>query len=115
MRSQRPHATVARAALGDSDRTQSESLYASIYHAALMQGVQPETILQFLRVHAYETDFRRRTRSGRQLDGVVGEGTEQVEEKKSETDVTAKTQVPPTNSPLLDATPRIPTGSQGTR
>jgi murein DD-endopeptidase MepM/ murein hydrolase activator NlpD len=61
-------ATVARAALGDSDQTQSESLYASIYHAALMQGVPPETILQFLRVHAYETDFRRRTRSGDAID-----------------------------------------------
>jgi murein DD-endopeptidase MepM/ murein hydrolase activator NlpD len=59
---------IARAALGDSDRAQSTSLYASLYHAALMQGIPPETILQILRVHAYETDFRRRLRSGDTVD-----------------------------------------------
>jgi murein DD-endopeptidase MepM/ murein hydrolase activator NlpD len=61
-------ANPARAGLGDSDQAQSASLYAGIYHAALMHGVPPETILQFLRVHAYETDFRRRTRNGDSID-----------------------------------------------
>jgi murein DD-endopeptidase MepM/ murein hydrolase activator NlpD len=61
-------ANIARAALGDSDQAQSASLYASIYHAALMHGIPTETILQFLRVHAYETDFRRRTRNGDSID-----------------------------------------------
>lgn len=61
-------ANVARAALGDSDQTQSASLYASIYHVALLHSVAAETILQFLRVHAYDTDFRRRTRNGDSID-----------------------------------------------
>jgi murein DD-endopeptidase MepM/ murein hydrolase activator NlpD len=39
------------------------SLYASLYQAGLMQGLQPETIEQILRIHAYETDFRRRARN----------------------------------------------------
>jgi len=43
---------------------QSSSLYASLYAAALAQNVPPETIQQMLRVHAYETDFRRRVQSG---------------------------------------------------
>jgi len=55
---------VARAALGDSDAPQASSLYASLYHAALMQNLPHETILQILRIHAYETDFRRRLRGG---------------------------------------------------
>lgn len=40
------------------------SLYASLYHSALLQGVPTETINQILRIHAYETDFRRRIRNG---------------------------------------------------
>jgi murein DD-endopeptidase MepM/ murein hydrolase activator NlpD len=55
---------VARAALGDGDTPQSSSLYASLYHTALMQNLSDETILQILRIHAYETDFRRRLRGG---------------------------------------------------
>ena len=38
------------------------SLYLSLYQAALSQGLSPEIIDQILRVHAYETDFRRRAR-----------------------------------------------------
>jgi murein DD-endopeptidase MepM/ murein hydrolase activator NlpD len=55
---------MARAALSDSDQPQTSSLYASIYHAGLMQAVPPETIMQILRIHAYDTDFRRRIRAG---------------------------------------------------
>jgi murein DD-endopeptidase MepM/ murein hydrolase activator NlpD len=58
-----------RAVLADSATTpQNASLYASLYHAALVQGVQPETIEQILRIHAYETDFRKRIRGGDQVD-----------------------------------------------
>lgn len=46
------------------DATQASSLYASIYDTALRQGVPPDTILQILRIHAYETDFRQRVRPG---------------------------------------------------
>lgn len=55
---------IARAALGDGDAPQSSSLYAAFYYAGLMQNLTPESILQILRLHAYETDFRRRLRAG---------------------------------------------------
>ncbi len=41
---------------------QAASLYASLYHSALVLGVPPDIIEQILRVHAPETDFRRRAR-----------------------------------------------------
>ncbi len=50
---------LARAANGSADRSKA-SLYASLYTAALSQGLAPETIGQILQVHASETDFRRR-------------------------------------------------------
>jgi murein DD-endopeptidase MepM/ murein hydrolase activator NlpD len=53
---------LARVAM--SDAPQTSSLYASLYHASLLENVPAETIQQILRVHAYETDFRRRLRSG---------------------------------------------------
>jgi murein DD-endopeptidase MepM/ murein hydrolase activator NlpD len=43
---------------------QTNSLYASVYHAALGQELAPEAINHILRIHAYETDFRRRLRAG---------------------------------------------------
>ena len=46
------------------DGTQASTLYASIYNTALRQGVPAETILQILKIHAYETDFRQRVRPG---------------------------------------------------
>jgi murein DD-endopeptidase MepM/ murein hydrolase activator NlpD len=49
---------------GDGDNPQTSSLYASFYHASLVQNIDPETILQILRVHAFDTDFRRRVRPG---------------------------------------------------
>lgn len=57
-------ASVARAGLSDSDQPQASNLYASLYHAALVQSIPPDTILQILRIHAYDTDFRRRVRAG---------------------------------------------------
>lgn len=63
-----PEAQVARPALSDSDQASSSSLYATLYRAALQQGLPQETILQIMRVHAYETDFRRRVRHGDMVD-----------------------------------------------
>lgn len=54
---------LVRLAQADAAQTQSSSLYASIYHAALIQSVPPETIGQILKIHAYETDYRRRLRT----------------------------------------------------
>jgi murein DD-endopeptidase MepM/ murein hydrolase activator NlpD len=53
-----------RAAMAEDDQPQASSLYASLYATAVRQGVGPDVILQILRVHAYETDFRQRVRPG---------------------------------------------------
>jgi murein DD-endopeptidase MepM/ murein hydrolase activator NlpD len=50
------------------DATQASSLYASIYNTAVRQGVPADTILQILKIHAYETDFRQRVRPGDALE-----------------------------------------------
>lgn len=55
---------LARLAMSDSGAPQTSSLYAALYHASLAESVPSETIQQVLRIHAYETDFRRRLRSG---------------------------------------------------
>ena len=55
---------IVRAALGNEDLPQASSIYASLYHAATSQGLSADTIQQILRIHAYETDFRRRVRGG---------------------------------------------------
>ena len=47
---------------GRGDQTTATSLYASLYQAAISQGLAKETIEQILKIHAYETDFRRRAR-----------------------------------------------------
>jgi murein DD-endopeptidase MepM/ murein hydrolase activator NlpD len=49
-------------AVGESDQGQLSSLYAAFYAAGLLQNIPADTIQQMLRVHAYETDFRRRVR-----------------------------------------------------
>ena len=55
--------SAIRAALGGQERGANASLYASLYHASLVQQLTTETIQQVLKVHAYETDFRRRLRA----------------------------------------------------
>jgi murein DD-endopeptidase MepM/ murein hydrolase activator NlpD len=56
--------SLTRLAMSESGAPQTSSLYASLYHASLIESVPTETIQQILRIHAYETDFRRRLRSG---------------------------------------------------
>ena len=51
-------------ASSENESQQQSSLYASFYHAGLVQNLNPETITQILRVHAFDTDFRRRVRAG---------------------------------------------------
>ena len=53
-----------RAEVADDEQPQASSLYASLHHTAARQGLPPEVILQILKVHAYETDFRQRVRAG---------------------------------------------------
>jgi murein DD-endopeptidase MepM/ murein hydrolase activator NlpD len=46
----------------------SASLYANIYQACLSQGLDHERIMLILRLHARETDYRRRVRAGDTLE-----------------------------------------------
>jgi len=55
---------VIRAEVSDDDQPQASSLYASVHSTAERQGIPPDLILQILRIHAYETDFRQRVRVG---------------------------------------------------
>ncbi len=55
---------LARLAMNDSGAPQTSSLYAAFYYASQQESVPAETIQQALRIHAYETDFRKRLRSG---------------------------------------------------
>lgn len=60
---------AVRALLSDDDNAlRSVTLYASLYFALLQQSVDPNLIVQILKVHAYETDYRRRVRAGDQLE-----------------------------------------------
>lgn len=52
----------------EPDQPIASTLYASLYHGALSQGISRDTIMQILRVHAYETDFRRRARGSDTVD-----------------------------------------------
>lgn len=54
---------TAPEATGDTEQAHLSSLYSSFYAAGLIQNIPAETIQQMLRVHAYETDFRRRVRA----------------------------------------------------
>lgn len=55
--------SALRSALKAGSRDTTSSLYASLYHAALVQSMPTETIQQILRIHAYEADYRRRLRA----------------------------------------------------
>jgi murein DD-endopeptidase MepM/ murein hydrolase activator NlpD len=55
---------LASAGLSDADRTSTSSIYASVYYAGLLQHVPQEEIWKIMKIHAAETDFRRRLTSG---------------------------------------------------
>jgi len=52
----------------DGDVAPSSSVYAGFYSAALAGGLDQDTIMQALRIHAYDTDFRRRIHAGDQAE-----------------------------------------------
>jgi murein DD-endopeptidase MepM/ murein hydrolase activator NlpD len=58
-----PEQRIVTERLVAGDTGPNATLYASLYHASLVQQVPSETIQQVLRVHASETDFRRRLRA----------------------------------------------------
>jgi murein DD-endopeptidase MepM/ murein hydrolase activator NlpD len=55
---------MVRAPIADDDQPRASSLYTSLHYTAERQGVAAEIILQILKIHAYETDFRQRVRAG---------------------------------------------------
>jgi murein DD-endopeptidase MepM/ murein hydrolase activator NlpD len=58
-----PAQEIVTERLASAETGINATLYASLYHASLVQQVPGETIQQILRVHASETDFRRRLRA----------------------------------------------------
>ena len=59
---------MIRPAIDPGEQAATASLYTSFYHAALSHGLPADLIMQVLRVHAYETDFRRRIRGSDQVE-----------------------------------------------
>jgi murein DD-endopeptidase MepM/ murein hydrolase activator NlpD len=55
---------IARVETAQDDQPPAFSLYASIHTTAQRQGIPAEVIMQILKIHAYETDFRQRVRAG---------------------------------------------------
>lgn len=55
---------IASVARGDSDTGSTSSIYASVYYAGLLQKVEPDEIWKIMKIHAAETDFRRRLSPG---------------------------------------------------
>jgi len=69
--SREPATSAVNLRISDSDgasesgsNSRASSLYGSIYHAGLLQRVPPETLVEILRIHAYELDFGQRVRAG---------------------------------------------------
>ncbi len=54
--------------LAVADGGASDTLFAGVYYACLIQNVPSDTILKILKMHVYETDFRRRIRAGDTLE-----------------------------------------------
>ncbi len=61
-------ATLLRTLNRGSNSNAASTLYSGIYDAGLTQNLSTEQIMQILRIHAYETDFRRRIRQGDQVE-----------------------------------------------
>lgn len=55
---------IANAALDDNDRASTSSVYASVYYAGILQHLPEDVITRVMKVHASQTDFRRRLRPG---------------------------------------------------
>ncbi len=59
------------------------TLYSAIYDSALTQNLSPQLIRKIMRIHAYETDYRKRVRNGDQVEWFF--------ELRKQSDGTAKT------------------------
>ncbi|MEM9358802.1 MAG: M23 family metallopeptidase [Pseudomonadota bacterium] len=61
-------ATLLRTLNRSANSSGSSTLYSGIYDTGLTQNLSPDQIMKILRIHAYETDFRRRIRQGDQIE-----------------------------------------------
>ncbi len=64
VRRAKPLLALASAPHSSGGSLRRSTLYESIYQAALMQNIPPERIMHVLRIHAYDTDFKRRVSPG---------------------------------------------------
>lgn len=55
---------IANASLDNSDRASTSSVYSSVYYAGLLQHLPEDVITKVMKIHASQTDFRRRLRPG---------------------------------------------------
>jgi murein DD-endopeptidase MepM/ murein hydrolase activator NlpD len=55
---------IANAALDNNDKASTSSVYASVFYAGLLQKVPEDSIMKVMKIHASQTDFRRRLRPG---------------------------------------------------
>ncbi len=55
---------ILNASLDTNDRASTSSVYASVYYAGHLQNVPDDVITKVMKVHASQTDFRRRLRPG---------------------------------------------------
>ena len=55
---------IAGAGLDDNDRASTSSVYASVFYAGLLQHLPEDVITKVMKIHATQTDFRRRLRPG---------------------------------------------------
>jgi murein DD-endopeptidase MepM/ murein hydrolase activator NlpD len=55
---------IANAALDNNDKASTSSVYASVFYAGLLQEVPEDSIMKVMKIHASQTDFRRRLRPG---------------------------------------------------
>ncbi len=60
--------TLRKSLNADAKDGRLSTLYAAIYDAGLTQSLSPEVIMKILRIHAYETDYRRRLGSRDQIE-----------------------------------------------
>ena len=58
---------IANAALGDDDQPRHRASTPASHYAGLRQDVPRDMIMQILKIHAYETDFRQRRAGRRRL------------------------------------------------
>lgn len=61
-------ADAVHALLTDEGPVRTANLYSALYYASEVQKLPADVITEILKIHAYDTDYRRRLRAGDQLE-----------------------------------------------